>query len=197
MARISQDASSWRASGIIRRDFRHTHDGPEVITRSSSSGKKGHARTSGRGNKAHKHEHSFCDTIVNADLQVSRYCFVGEASYTPAHIVRICSICGPGSRRAIIIEHIVTEGTYGLRTCSCGEQWHHRPGISPKCPSDYNDQYRRRSGGRWGSRELRSSRVSLRGGPRPSALRVSDYSIQSRVDWITPTPKWLQGWWSK
>lgn len=28
--RISQDSSSWKAGGIIRRDFRHSHDGPEV-----------------------------------------------------------------------------------------------------------------------------------------------------------------------
>lgn len=28
--RISQDHSSWRARGILRRDFRHTHDEPEV-----------------------------------------------------------------------------------------------------------------------------------------------------------------------
>lgn len=30
--RISEDASSWRARGILCRDFRHTHDGPEVDT---------------------------------------------------------------------------------------------------------------------------------------------------------------------
>jgi hypothetical protein len=28
--RISQDKDSWRAGGILRRDFRHTHGEPEV-----------------------------------------------------------------------------------------------------------------------------------------------------------------------
>lgn len=28
--KLSHDDSSWKASGIKRRDFRHTHDGPEV-----------------------------------------------------------------------------------------------------------------------------------------------------------------------
>jgi hypothetical protein len=28
--RVSQDSSSWKAGGVLRRDFRHSHDGPEV-----------------------------------------------------------------------------------------------------------------------------------------------------------------------
>lgn len=28
--RLKEDSSSWRSSGITRRDFRHSHDGPEV-----------------------------------------------------------------------------------------------------------------------------------------------------------------------
>lgn len=28
--RISRDRDSWKARGILRRDFRHSHDGPEA-----------------------------------------------------------------------------------------------------------------------------------------------------------------------
>jgi hypothetical protein len=30
MATLSEDGDSWKASSLKRRDFRHTHDGPEV-----------------------------------------------------------------------------------------------------------------------------------------------------------------------
>jgi hypothetical protein len=32
MATLSEDKDSWNAGGVIWRDFRHTHNGPEVST---------------------------------------------------------------------------------------------------------------------------------------------------------------------
>lgn len=30
MTTLAEDHDSWKASGLLRRDFRHTHNGPEV-----------------------------------------------------------------------------------------------------------------------------------------------------------------------
>lgn len=53
--RISRDRDSWKAHGILRRDFRHTHDGPDEMPHRSPSkpkqwcrGKVGRAHVPGR-----------------------------------------------------------------------------------------------------------------------------------------------------
>lgn len=40
MATIKEDNDSWAAGGIIRRDFRHSHDGPEELPARGLSKKK-------------------------------------------------------------------------------------------------------------------------------------------------------------
>jgi hypothetical protein len=52
--RLSQDSDSWKASGLKRRDFRHTHDGPEV-TRHVGKRRKSTKRWC-RGVKGREHQ---------------------------------------------------------------------------------------------------------------------------------------------
>jgi hypothetical protein len=58
--RISQDTDSWKASGILRRDFRHTHNGPEV-DRHKGQRKKTKVR------KHIGHKHVFVDVTGTAE----------------------------------------------------------------------------------------------------------------------------------
>ena len=82
MARISDDASSWKAGGVQHRDFRHTHNGPEVPTR--KGGRKNTRR--------------WCKGIVGREHTIE----VGIAaprwnlfrSGAPIWIVDKCTTCG-------------------------------------------------------------------------------------------------------
>jgi hypothetical protein len=51
--RLKEDTDSWKAGGIIRRDFRHTHDGPEVA--------RGHAKRKLR--KTPRQRKPFCKHV--------------------------------------------------------------------------------------------------------------------------------------
>ena len=50
--RISEDTDSWKAGGVLRRDFRHTHNGPEVPIHVGGRKKKPVKKRSD-----HKHEY--------------------------------------------------------------------------------------------------------------------------------------------
>ncbi len=50
--RLSQDDTSWKCRGIKKRDFRHTHDGPEVAAWKKKKRKK-------TRNKKHLHTYIF------------------------------------------------------------------------------------------------------------------------------------------
>ena len=51
--RISKDKDSWKASGVIRRDFRRSHDGPEVIR---SRNKRKNLKRWCRGKEGKEHD---------------------------------------------------------------------------------------------------------------------------------------------
>ena len=50
--RISQDTDSWKAGGILRRDFRHTHGEPEV---------ERHRRKKAKPRRRIDHQHVYVD----------------------------------------------------------------------------------------------------------------------------------------
>lgn len=52
MTTLAEDSDSWRASGLMLRDFRHTHDGPEV-PRHRSKPKHGKRWCRGKVGRAH------------------------------------------------------------------------------------------------------------------------------------------------
>lgn len=81
MARISDDDSSWKASGVQHRDFRHTHNGPEV----SSRAKKKNTRKWCKGVVGR--EHTF-----NVGVAAPRWNRFRDGR--PMWIVDKCSTCG-------------------------------------------------------------------------------------------------------
>ena len=72
MATLSEDDSSWKASGVRRRDFRHSHDGPEVSGPKRKNTRKWCKGVVGR-------EHSFVVTSVGR---------FGN------HLIDKCEVCG-------------------------------------------------------------------------------------------------------
>ena len=58
--RLAEDTDSWKAGGIIRRDFRHAHGDPEVNLHGSRKKKPGKKRSD------HKHEYFEVGTVEYA-----------------------------------------------------------------------------------------------------------------------------------
>ena len=52
MTTLSEDKDSWKAHGVIRRDFQHSHDGPEV-TRHIGQKKNGKKWCRGKVGREH------------------------------------------------------------------------------------------------------------------------------------------------
>lgn len=50
--RLKEDHDSWKASGVIKRDFRHTHNGPDVDRHAGAKKRK-----PGKKRSDHKHEY--------------------------------------------------------------------------------------------------------------------------------------------
>jgi hypothetical protein len=55
MATLKERSDNWNARGIIRRDFRHSHDGPEVIRHRKKKNKKAYKRKGCPGNNGGAH----------------------------------------------------------------------------------------------------------------------------------------------
>lgn len=68
--RLKEDSGSWRARGIIRRDFRHTHGDPEIDT-TKVKGKK-------KRPKKNKHKH------IWVEVEWQEYCrYANKHNYFP------------------------------------------------------------------------------------------------------------------
>jgi hypothetical protein len=64
---LAEDRDSWKAGGIIRRDFRHTHDGPEVPRHRRRRTKAERRGCHGKAGRAHTTvlvERSYCSVAV-------------------------------------------------------------------------------------------------------------------------------------
>lgn len=75
--RISEDSDSWKAGGILYRDFRHTHDGPEELPHK----KKGDPKKNKWCRKKVGQEHDYSQTQINQYRRMRS-------------IYSICSRCG-------------------------------------------------------------------------------------------------------
>ncbi len=210
MARIKEDRSSWKARGIIRRDFRHCKDGPEVSSPPKSKTKIKPKTPQGPDAafqhapapaKPPPHDHEFYERIEQGALEVHEHTQAGYASYIPRHKVSGCTICGDGSLKCEIIPHITRiscdeQGEQYI--CNCGEMWTRRPGDSWRCPADYSNVYKPRQG-RYRKKSYRAQTVRLRHGPLPKLLRFMTQRYQLHGHGLVereaaPMPRWLVDW---
>jgi hypothetical protein len=178
MARIKRDSSSWKARGIVRRDFRHdlgVSDETPPTGRRRKKPKQAITR--------HSHEWGEWHTSTPR-LEMNRYTSPGYAHYSPWLRTRTCRICH--QRESELIEHEVSilhahhEGLQ-VRACTCGEQWTWRKGMSPRCPADYAGD------GYTGSRTVR-----LRHHRLPAIARWMGEPIRL-MSWPAP-PSWVREW---
>lgn len=119
--RISQDTESWKASGVLRRDFRHTHDGPEIPRGRHKIGRPRNEWCRGKIGRDHTLERY--TLYYSYDYRYDPY--TGERSVVrvPAMSGYRCARCGTTDLRRVplrviaIVDPVVAEG---LRL---SEQW--------------------------------------------------------------------------
>lgn len=94
--RISEDAGSWRARGIIRRDFRHTHGDPEVPRHRSTRKKSGKKKTPRQACKHVWVEVSYDEYLRYADRTYWRWYWYPSRTapyWTAFSTYRVCAGC--------------------------------------------------------------------------------------------------------
>src|SRR5688572_26035319 len=87
--KISEDKDSWKAGGILRRDFRHTHDEPEEIPHK----KKGNHKANKWCRKKVGQEHDYSQTQINQYRKMRS-------------IYKICSRCGKRDDKSYRWQHL-------------------------------------------------------------------------------------------
>src|SRR5688572_6444709 len=101
MATLKEDDDSWAASGIIRRDFRHSHDGPEEMPHRRKRRGKGHEKPRGKGCPARKGEDSRAHVYVWIEYFGKEWSYYG--AYPTKRDVhwydKVCVGCGHKGNR--------------------------------------------------------------------------------------------------
>lgn len=84
MATLKEDPNSWRARGIIKRDFQHSHSEPEVSKPSKGKNKK-------KGRK----DNRWCGQKEGIEHKLyKRYPSWVDRNKMNAHYEIVCSVCG-------------------------------------------------------------------------------------------------------
>lgn len=175
--RISRDASSWHARGVLRRDFRHDHssvEGPTPAVKSPRLKTPDHSRVGTEPCQLCGGSGSGLPSLVPPEIIMidarSR-----RATYRPGYWIWRCKACGRKVVRSLEHEAKILRrfGGCEARACSCGQNWQWQPGMSWRCPADYDAQYSRSLGRYSRKRELDERWeifVTLRGDLLPSKL---------------------------
>ncbi len=69
MARIRKDKTSWKASSVIKRDFQHSHNGPNEMP---PPRRKKNKRKWCKGKKGVKHDYQWVSKTINPHTQFER-----------------------------------------------------------------------------------------------------------------------------
>jgi len=93
MARINRDSDSWKAGGIIKRDFNHAHDEPEVPKHNPAKRTKKNTKRWCRGKEGREHR---VTTYIEPPHRDDYSCCSGRDAHRRLHHRRIikCVVCG-------------------------------------------------------------------------------------------------------